>query len=93
MLLQRSTDEGRARPPRLTTTWLNIQPGDGAIMVRELPPARFQFESALLGGESLRSAGRRAAEYDADFDPRAALDELIAAGAIADVNLHPVQSS
>ena len=92
-LLQRPAEEGRAKPPRLATTWLNILPGDGAIEVRELTPARFQFEAALQSGDSSREAGRRAAEYDAGFDPRGALRNLIAAGAIADVNLHPVQTS
>lgn len=93
LLLQRPTDEGRAKPPRLATTWLNILPDTGAVAIRELLPARFQFEAALQSGQSLLEAGRRAAEYDTGFDPRGALIALIAAGAIADVNLHPVQPS
>jgi hypothetical protein len=93
MLLKRPAGEARARPPRLSTTWLNILPGDGEIVTRELPPARFQFESGLQRGRSLQEAGRRAIDFDPRFDALAALNALIAAGAIADVNLHPDTTS
>ena len=92
-LLQRPAGDTRAKPPRLATAWLNILPGENEIILRELPPARFQFESALQRGQSLQEATRLAREYGAGFDPFAALNALIAAGAIADVNLHPDSTS
>lgn len=88
-LLQRPAGEARGKPPRLATAWLNILPVAGEIEIRELVPARFHFEAALSRGRPLRAAGLQAAEFDAAFEPLAALDHLIAAGAIADVNLHP----
>ncbi len=92
-LLERPASPVRGKPPRRAAAWLNILPVAGEIEIRDLAPARFRFESALSRGRSLHEAGREAAAYDAAFEPLAALDDLIAAGAVADVNLHPATTA
>lgn len=88
-LLRRPDGGARIKPPRPATVWLNVLPVGDEISIRELPPAQFQFESALQRGQSLQEAGRSAAEIDPKFESLTALKVLIDARAIADVDLHP----
>jgi hypothetical protein len=92
-LLPYALGDKSAKPLRRAAVWLNIANVGGDTLIRELPKARFLFESTLHRGDSLQNAVRCAIDADPRFDMLASLAALIGEGAITEFNLHPNETN
>lgn len=75
--------------PNAQPVWLRLSPGGQDARREVLPAAQFAFESSLARGFTLAASKTAALTHTNAFDEIAATLELVAAGAIADVMLHP----
>lgn len=82
-------DLGDGAPPLPRATRLRLAPEQGRSGAQRLSPDSFAFERALQAGLDLQRAVRAAATFTPGFDGVAALQPLLMAGAVIDVDLHP----
>ncbi|MBI2254702.1 MAG: hypothetical protein HYU58_08795 [Proteobacteria bacterium] len=83
--------QGGALPaaPAAEPLRLRLSPGEENVRTEILAAPRFVFESALARGVVLLSASAAALNHTTSFDAIATTLDLVAAGAVADVMLHP----